>query len=79
MLYPQAFAIESILERCVCTHGKKQCLIKVIQTATLTQISLPLSLSLPVCLHLLYSFLPPNKYFTCFNTYFLCGNYFLHS
>ena len=82
MLYPQAFAIESILERCACTHGKKQCLIKV-QTATLTQISLPLSfslwVSLCVYLHLLYSFLPPNKYFTCFTTFCLCGNYFLHS
>ena len=85
MLYPQACAVESVLERCVLTHGRKQCLIKVIQTATLTRISLPLSLSLSlwVCLcvylHVLYSVFPPNKYFICFTTFCLCGSSFLQS
>ena len=37
-----------------------------------------LSLSLPVCLsqHIIF---PPNKHFTCFTTFRLCGNSFLQS
>ena len=29
--------------------------------------------------HILYSFFPPNKYFTCLSTFCLCGNSFLQS
>ena len=78
MLYPQAFAVESILERCVRTHGRKQCLIKVIQTATLTRISLPLSLflslsqsvCLPTCT-VLFFFLLINTLFVSLRSVFV--------
>ena len=57
---------------------QKKCPITMIQTATRVQLRVSLRVLPCVCPHVLY-FFPPNKYFTGFTAFHLCGNSFLQS
>ena len=57
----------------------KKCPIKVIQTAMRVQLRDSPSESACVSIHTYCTLLPPNKYFTGFTTFRLCGNSFLQS
>ena len=52
----------------------EKCPIEVTETTTRAQLSL--SVCLPVCLSTCTILFPPNKHFTYFTTFCLCGNSF---